>query len=58
MVTLRQGERTQRISLQAMLTCPEPVVQPGSVVRLVVNHGAVHVSAPGVANQAGRVGDE
>lgn len=57
-VVLRQGERVQRISAQAVLTCPEPVIMPGARVRLVVNVGAVHVSAPGVAHQPGRVGDE
>lgn len=57
-VTVRQGERTQRISAQAVLSCPEPVVMPGAQVRLVVNMGAVHVSAPGVVHQPGRVGDE
>lgn len=58
MVTLRQGERNQRLSIQAVLSCPAPVIAPGASVRLVVNRGAVHVSAPGVANQPGRVGDE
>jgi Chaperone for flagella basal body P-ring formation len=57
-VTLRQGERKQRLNLQAVLSCPEPVMRPGAQIRLMVNHGAVHVSAPGVANQPGRVGDE
>jgi hypothetical protein len=57
-VTLIQGERKTRINLQAVLSCPEPVIQPGAQIRLVVNRGPVHVSAPGVANQPGRVGDE
>lgn len=57
-LTIRQGERSQRLSLQAVLSCPEPVVQPGAQVRLIVINGAVRVSAPGVANQPGRVGDE
>ncbi|HEY6881822.1 MAG TPA: flagella basal body P-ring formation protein FlgA, partial [Polyangiales bacterium] len=57
-VTLIQGERKQRINLQAVLSCPLPVIQPGAQIRLVVVRGAVHVSAPGVANQPGRVGDE
>lgn len=57
-VTLTQGERKQRINLQAVLSCPEPVIHPGAQIRLVVIRGAVHVSAPGVANQPGRVGDE
>ena len=33
-------------------------MMPGAEVRLILNSGAVHVSAPGVAHQAGRVGDE
>lgn len=57
-ITVRQGERVQRISAQAVLSCPEPVVMPGASVRLVVHAGMVHVSAPGVVNQPGRVGDE
>jgi hypothetical protein len=57
-LTLRQGERTQRISMQAVLSCPAPVVQPGAQVRLIVINGAVRVTAPGVATQPGRVGDE
>jgi hypothetical protein len=57
-IKLTQGDRVQRISAQAVLSCPEPVVMPGASIRLVVNAGAVHVSAPGVANQPGRVGDE
>lgn len=57
-VIVKQGDRTQRVSLQAVLTCPEPVVLPGATVRLMVNYGSVHVSAPGTAGQAGRVGDE
>jgi hypothetical protein len=57
-ITVRQGERAQRVSMQAVLSCPEPVILPGATVRLTVNYGAVHVSAPGIAGQAGRVGDE
>jgi flagella basal body P-ring formation protein FlgA len=57
-LTLRQGERVQRMSLQAVLSCPAPVVTPGAQVRLTVVSGAVRVSAPGTATQAGRVGDE
>jgi len=57
-ITVRQGEQVQRISAQAVLSCPEPVVMPGAQLRLVVHYGAVHVSAPGVAAQPGRVGDE
>jgi flagella basal body P-ring formation protein FlgA len=58
MVTLVQGERKQRLSIQAVLTCPEPVIAPGAIIRLVVRRGAITVTAPGVANQPGRVGDE
>jgi hypothetical protein len=57
-ITLKQGERSQRISAQLEVSCPAPVVHPGASVRLVVIHGAVRVSAPGVAHQPGRVGDE
>ncbi len=57
-VTLVQGERRQRLSIQAVLSCPEPVLAPGATIRLIVRRGAVVVTAPGVANQPGRVGDE
>lgn len=57
-LTLRQGERTQRLSVQAVLSCPAPVILPGAQVKLIAVAGAVRVSAPGIANQPGRVGDE
>ena len=57
-VTLKQGERSQRISAQLEVSCPEPVVQPGANVRLLAISGPVRVSAPGTVHQAGRVGDE
>lgn len=57
-ITLKQGERTQRISAQLEVSCPAPVVQPGASVRLVAIQGPVRVSAPAVAHQPGRVGDE
>jgi hypothetical protein len=57
-ITLKQGERSQRISAQLEVSCPAPVIQPGANVRLVVIQGAVRVSAPAVAHQPGRVGDE
>jgi Chaperone for flagella basal body P-ring formation len=58
MVTVKQGERAQRVSVQLTLTCPEPVIASGAQIRLVINNGSVHVSAPGTAHQPGRVGDE
>jgi len=57
-ITLKQGERTQRISAQGELTCPLAVVHPGSSVKLIAIAGPVRVSAPATVNQAGRVGDE
>ena len=57
-ITLRQGERSQRISAQAVLHCPDPVMLPGNTIRLVATAGPVRVSAPGTVNQPGRVGDE
>lgn len=57
-ITLKQGERSQRISAQVELTCPQPVVQPGANVRAVYAHGVVRVSAMATVHQAGRVGDE
>lgn len=57
-IMLKQGPRSQRISAQLELSCPAPVVHPGAIVRLVVVKGAVRVSAPAVAHQPGRVGDE
>lgn len=46
-----------RVSAQAELTCPAPVVEPGRVVTVRVRAGAVTVTAHGVAREAGRVGD-
>jgi len=57
-IVVKQGERSQRISAQADLSCPEPVIQPGMNVKLVSIQGPVRVSAPATAHQAGRVGDE
>jgi hypothetical protein len=57
-LSLRQGERTQRISMQAVLHCPEPVIMPGAQIKLIAIVGRVSVTAPGVAAQPGRVGDE
>jgi hypothetical protein len=57
-ITVTQGERSQRISAQAELSCPEPVIQPGMSVKLVAIQGPVRVSASATAHQAGRVGDE
>jgi hypothetical protein len=57
-ITLKQGDRVQRISAQLELSCPAPVLQPGANVRLVAVQGSVRVSAPAVAHQPGRVGDE
>ena len=57
-VTLTQGERSQRISAQVDLSCPEPVIQPGASVRAVYATGMVRVSTTATAHQAGRVGDE
>jgi hypothetical protein len=57
-ITVKQGERTQRISAQAELSCPEPVIQPGMNVKLVSVRGPVRVTAPATAHQSGRVGDE
>ncbi len=55
---VRQGERTQRLSVQAVVSCPEPVVMPGAELKLIAVSGAVRVSAPAVAQQPGRIGDE
>ena len=44
--------------MQLTLGCPEPVIVSGAQIRLVINNGSVHVSAPGTAHQPGRVGDE
>lgn len=57
-ITVLQGSRAQRMSAQVELSCPPPVVSAGANVRLVVVSGPVRVSAPGVAHQPGRVGDE
>lgn len=57
-VWIEQGGQRSRISAQVELSCPAPVVAPGASVRLLAHTGAVRVSAPGKALQAGRVGDE
>ncbi len=49
---------TVRLSATAQLRCPPPAVSPGQRIRLRVRIGAVTASTPGVARQAGLVGDE
>jgi hypothetical protein len=51
------GRFLGRVTGQAVLRCPEPVVTPGTGVTARVAIGAVRVSARGVCREAGRVGD-
>ena len=46
-----------RLPVTAQLRCPPPAVSPGQRIRLRVRVGAVTASTPGVARQAGLVGD-
>lgn len=49
--------RSTRVPLRAQVTCPPPVLQPGSRVQIVVENRHVRASAPGEARQPGRIGD-
>jgi len=57
-LVVRVAGREQRVLASARVTCPEPVVSAGARVRIVVSVGAVRASAPGLAGQPGRPGDE
>jgi hypothetical protein len=56
-VRIGVGRFLGRVTGQAILRCPEPVVTPGTGVTARVAIGAVRVSARGVCREAGRVGD-
>jgi hypothetical protein len=56
-VVIRSAGVTSRLSAQARLSCPAPVVTPGSTVTARVRMGAVRVTAHGTCRQAGRPGD-
>jgi len=56
-VRIGVGRFLGRVTGQAVLRCPEPVVTPGTGVTARVAIGAVRVSARGVCREAGRVGD-
>jgi hypothetical protein len=58
LVRVVDGGRTVRMVVPTEVECPAPVVAAGARVRIVVTVGAVRVTAPGQALQAGRVGDE
>lgn len=57
-LNVTQSSTTLTQHAQAMVECPAAVVAAGATLRLVATVGAVKVVAPGVAGQAGRVGDE
>ena len=57
MVVLEAPGRETRLPVRASVTCPPPVIAPGSTVRIVVNIGQVRASVPGEARQPGRIGD-
>lgn len=57
-LTILQSTTTFTQHAQAVVECPPPVVSAGASLRLVAVVGSVKVSTPGVAAQAGRVGDE
>ena len=48
---------TTRVSGQAEVTCPGPVIEPGRTVNIRVRAGAATITAHGVAREHGRVGD-
>lgn len=56
-LVIRSAGVTSRLSAQARLSCPAPVVTPGSAVTARVRMGAVRVTAHGTCRQAGRPGD-
>lgn len=56
-VRIEVGSYAGRVTGQAVLRCPEPVVTPGTGVTARVAVGSVRVSARGVCREAGRVGD-
>lgn len=58
MLDLRTPGGTTHVPARVELRCPAPVVASGAEVTVVVRSGSVRVTAPGVARQAGRVGDE
>ena len=55
---LRTPGGTTHVPARVELHCPAPVVAAGAEVSVVVRSGNVRVAAPGIARQAGRVGDE
>ncbi len=56
-VVLRVGEEEVRVALRADVVCPPPVLESGDRVRIVARAGPVVASAPGIAAQAGRIGE-
>lgn len=56
-VTLSARGRETRLPVRARVRCPDPVMAPGTPVRILAVVGRVRVSAMGEARQAGRVGD-
>jgi len=57
MLDLSTGALSTHLSARVDLSCPEPVVQSGTRVTVVVRSGAVRASAQGVVRGTGRVGD-
>lgn len=56
-IILTTDGRSTRVSGQAHVTCPAPVIAPGQAVTVRVVAGSVVVTAAGVARETGRVGD-
>lgn len=56
-VVLASAGRESRIPVNVGLTCPPPVVQPRSQVRVIAQSGNVIATAPGEAKQPGQPGD-
>jgi hypothetical protein len=56
-VRVEVGSYAGRVTGQAVLSCPEPVVTPGTDVTARIVIGAVRVSARGTCREAGRPGD-
>lgn len=56
-VIVQSGTRQTRVPLTLKLLCPEPEINSGKQVNLVVRVGNVRVTTQGEARQPGRAGD-
>jgi flagella basal body P-ring formation protein FlgA len=56
-VIVTRGARTVRVPIMLRLTCPEPEISVGKLVKIIVRVGNVRVSTLGEARQIGRAGE-